>query len=109
MKPTKGCYAIRTEDTTIHIEFIIEQLITSFISYRSYFTQSRFLMRFSNFLMRDSSNGAEVAEADDDAAAADGDCNDVDAGAVALLGEIYRHRTCGIVPQAEHSLHNRAQ
>ena len=37
--------------------------------------------------MRDSSKGAEVAEADD-AAAADGDCNDVDTGAVALLGGV---------------------
>ena len=42
-------------------------------------------MRFSSFLMRDSSNGAEAA--DEDEAAADGDCIEVAAaGAVVLSG-----------------------
>ena len=43
--------------------------------------QSRFLMRFSSFLIRDSSSGAEAA----DEAAVDGDCIEVvEAGAVVL-------------------------
>ena len=43
--------------------------------------QSRFLMRFSSFFIRDSSSGAEAA----DEAAVEGDCIEVvEAGAVVL-------------------------
>ena len=48
--------------------------------------QSRFLMRFSSFFIRDSSSGAE-AEDEDEAATADGDCIEVAAAGAVVLRE----------------------